>query len=75
VTSTVIYLVILAVVLIILAVVLIGFIVHRLSSNKNRQYYWEGRGDGWFACENMTAERIRKFYPSQSEEMLKNIIQ
>lgn len=32
--------------------------------------YWKGRGEGWFACENMVLERIKKHYPQEQAEKL-----
>ena len=37
--------------------------------------WWAGRLSGWFACENMICERIKKEYPNQAKEMLEKLVQ
>ncbi len=42
---------------------------------KPKKTYWDGRAEGWFDCENMIFSRIKKYYPNQYEEMIKNLLQ
>lgn len=38
--------------------------------------YWKGRGEGWFACENMVLERIKQRYPQeQADKLIEELLQ
>lgn len=40
----------------------------------DQKAYWEGRGKGWRACEDMVIARIKKNYPDKYKEMLENLL-
>jgi hypothetical protein len=45
----------------------------RLFTTK-QDYYWKGRGDGWFALENMVIERIKLYYPDKAQELIDTLL-
>jgi len=41
-----------------IAGVIVSYAIQRIQrATKNGGTYWEGRGDGWSACENMVLDR------------------
>jgi hypothetical protein len=41
----------------------------RLFTTK-QDYYWKGRGDGWFAL----IERIKLYYPDKAQELIDTLL-
>lgn len=37
--------------------------------------YWRGRGEGWFACENMIVTRIKKYHPDIQDKLIQDLVQ
>lgn len=37
--------------------------------------YWDGRLDGWLACENMVMARIKEKYPDKVDELFRELLQ
>jgi len=39
-----------------------------------RTYYWKGRADGWFACEDMVISRIKQHYPNIADKLIEDLV-
>ena len=39
-----------------------------------RTHYWKGRDEGWFACEYMVIERIKRYYPEKADKLIEDLV-
>lgn len=65
------------VILVLIAIVstYIGYVTGKQTRKEQKAAYWEGRGDGWKACEDMVIGRVVAVTNLTKEEVLEEILQ